>query len=115
MTQAIRSLTAAFPISITNQKIRLVPIFKLFWVFVLLIIFSLLAALVYQINIYTSEIYFIHNSEKEIAQLSQENKILEINLAKANSLLNVESYVQSFEKTAKMEYVRVLEDTALAK
>lgn len=87
---------------------------KLLWIFILLIIFSLLIVFIYQLNVYTAEIYFIHNSEKRIAELSQENKILELNLAKANSLWNVGNYVQGFEKAGRLEYIRVLEGTVLA-
>ena len=88
---------------------------KFLWIFVLLAIFSLLIVSVHQLNAYTAEVYFIHSSEKKINQLSQENKILEINLAKANSLGNIGHYVQNFEKAGKIEYIRVLESTVLAK
>lgn len=80
-----------------------------------MVVFSLLAVLVYQINLYTSEIYFTHQAEKEIKNLSHENKALEVDLAKASSLGRIENYVHNFEKIDKIEYVRVLEDTVLAK
>jgi len=116
MSQVNKSLASnLFPISITPFSLKLSLILRFFWAFVALIIFSLLIVSVYQLNAYTAEIYFIHNSEKRIAELSQENKILEINLAKANSLWNVGDYVQNFEKTSKVEYIRVLESTALAR
>ncbi len=104
-----------FPISIVPIRLKLNLGLKFLWIFILLIIFSLLIVSVYQLNVYTAEIYFIHNSGKKINQLSQENKVLEINLAKANSLFNVENYVQGFEKVGKIEYIRVLESTALAR
>lgn len=115
MSQTNRSLTSTFPLLISVQELKLTPLLKFLCFFMVLIIFSLLAVLVYQINIYTSEIYFIHNAEKETIQLSQENKNLEITLARANSLLNAENYVRNFEEISRMEYVRVLEDTALAR
>ena len=88
---------------------------KFFLIFILLIIFSFLIVFIYQLNAYTAEIYFIQNSEKKINQLTQENKTLGINLAKANSLWNIGNYVQNFEKAGKIEYIRVLESTVLAK
>lgn len=105
---------SSFPISIAPIGLKLNLGLKLLWIFILLIIFSLLIVFIYQLNVYTAEIYFIHNSEKRIAELSQENKILELNLAKANSLWNVGNYVQGFEKAGRLEYIRVLEGTVLA-
>lgn len=70
---------------------------------------------IYQLNAYTSEVYFIQSSEKKISEFTQENKTLGINFAKANSLLNIGNYVQNFEKAGKIEYIRVLESTVLAK
>lgn len=70
---------------------------------------------IFQLNDYTAGIYLINNYQKEINQFAQENKILEVNLTKANSLWNVENYVQNFERAGKIEYIRVLESTALAK
>ncbi len=77
---------------------------------IFLLIFS-----VYQFNTYTAEIYFIRDAERKIDQLSQENKILEINLAEVNSLGNLENYVQNFKKVDRIDYIRVLEGTVLAK
>jgi len=74
-----------------------------------------LIVFIYQLNAYTSEVYFIQNSEKKISELTQENKTLGINFAEANSLWNIGNYVQNFEKAGKIEYIRVLESTVLAK
>lgn len=70
---------------------------------------------IYQLNAYTSEVYFIQSSEKKINEFTQENKTLGINFAKANSLWNIGNYVQNFEKAGQIEYIRVLESTVLAK
>lgn len=115
MPQTNKSLVPTFPLSIVPFELKLSSLLKFFGAFIILIIFSLLIVSVYQLNAYTTEVYFIHNSEKGIAELTQENKILEINLAKANSLSNVEEYVQNFEKASKIEYIRVLENAALGK
>jgi len=115
MPQINKSLVPTFPLSLTPFKVKIGSFLRFLGAFIILIIFSLLIVSVYQLNAYTAEVYFIHNSEKGIAELTQENKILEINLAKANSLSNVEEYVQNFEKASKIEYIRVLENAALGK
>lgn len=88
---------------------------KVAWGLVFLTIFFSLSFLIYELNAYTADIYFIHSSKKEMTQLSQENKIMEVELAKANSLWNIEKYAQNFERAEKVEYIRILENTALAK
>ena len=114
MPQTSRYLTPSLPISITLPNFNTLNL-KLLWILAALIVFSLLAVSVYQLNAYTAEIYFIYDAEKKVTTLSQENKILEIDLAKANSLWSAGEYVQNFEKTSKIEYIRVLENTALAR
>ena len=101
-------------ISIT-PVLKIVLNFKILYFLLVLITFFLFFISIYQFNAYTSEVFFISQAEKQLNQLSQENKILEINLAEANSLGNLASYVQSFEKAEKIEYLRVLEGTALAR
>jgi len=115
MPQANRYLTPSLPVSIAPFSLKLGLNLKFLWGLLLLAIFSLLAVSIYQLNAYTAEIYFIHDSEKKIATLSQENKTLEINLAKADSLWTAGEYVHNFEKAGKIEYIRVLENTALAR
>lgn len=102
-------------VSIMPFKPKSLPLLKLFWAFIVLTIFSFSVVSVYQLNAYTAETYANYGYENKIEELSRENKILEINLAKANSLWNIESYAQGFEKIGKLEYIRVLESTALAK
>ncbi len=114
MPQISRYLTPSLPISIALPRLSGLNL-KFIWVLTALVVFSLLAVSVYQLNAYTAETYFIYDAEKKTAALSQENKILEIDLAKANSLWSAGEYVQNFEKTSKIEYIRVLENTALAK
>ncbi len=99
----------------TKIKKPLPFILKLFWTSVFLAVFFLLAVSVYQFNAYTQEIYFIRSTERKIDQFSQENKVLEINLAGINSLGNLGNYVQNFERVERIEYIRILEGTALAK
>jgi cell division protein FtsB len=103
------------------QAISMIPVlrirlnFRFLYLLLVLITFFLFFISIYQFNTYTSEVFFISQAEKQLNQLSQENKVLEINLAEANSLGNLAGYAQNFEKAEKIEYLRVLEGTALAR
>lgn len=90
---------------------------KMLWILSILIGLSLLIVLVIQFNTYTKEIYLIQDYEQNLNQLTKENKILEINFFKANSLRNIGNYIQSqvFEKAEQVDYIRILEGTVLAK
>ena len=111
MTNAI-ALT--FPIL---RNFRLGLSLKILWIFIFLIIFSLISVCIFQLNLHTKEIYLIQEYEKNLNKLSQENRILEINFSNANSLGKIENYLQNqvFEKVGKVEYIQILEGTALAK
>ena len=105
---------------VSNLPVSVVPLrfnfrLKFLWFFLILVIFSLLAVCVFQLNAYTSQVYLISSYERQLNYLNQENKTLEINFSKANSLVNIGNYVQNFEKADKIEYIRVLQSTALAK
>jgi len=84
---------------------------KVFWVVSFLSIFSLLVIYIFQVNVLVSQIHTLKNYEKQIVQLSQENKILEINFSKANSLNNIENYLstQNFEKASRVKYIQIRE------
>ncbi len=108
-------LTLIPPVSISlGLSSSLKVVLRVLTIFVLL---ALLVFSVFQINTYTKEIYLIKNYEKKLNQLTQENKILEINFSEVNSLNNISNYVQNkvFEKTNRVDYIRLLESTVLAK
>lgn len=96
---------------------RVLNLKKTFAILIFSILLSLLIISIFQLNAYTGDFYLIQNYEKKLVQLNQENKILEISFSQANSLKNIGSYVQSqiFEKAEEVEYIRILEGTALAK
>ncbi len=106
------TLVLALPIS---KTFRLGLNLKIFWIFIVFLIFSLLVVCIFQLNAYTEEFYLIQEYERNLSQLTQENKMLEINFSQADSLKNIGNYAQIFEKTEKVEYIRVLESTVLAK
>lgn len=72
-------------------------------------IISLLVVHIFQINSYTREVYDLKNYDKKLANLSQENAVLEINFSKANSLENVETYLKSqgFKKVSQVKYIHI--------
>jgi hypothetical protein len=61
-----------------------------------------------------SESYQLQKYQKKIDELSQENKLLEINSVKVNSLESIHEKVQElgFEKVDKIYYIQVLGSTA---
>jgi hypothetical protein len=81
----------------------------------LFLMLSLIAFSIVQFNAYIKETYLLQGYEKKLNQLREENKILEINFSRANSLNNIGNYVQNFEKVEKVEYIRVLGSTVVAK
>jgi predicted PurR-regulated permease PerM len=112
-------------ISILNPSISIVRPFinkrevnirKTFAIFTLFIILSLLVFSIIQINAYTKEIYLLQNYENKLNQINQENKLLEVSFSQANSLKRVGGYaeLQTFEKSEKTEYIRVLESYGMA-
>lgn len=115
MYNAITSIFPFSSISAKSNKLNFAS--KMLWFWLFLTAFSLVIACVYQINAQAGETFLIKEYEQKIAQLTEENKSLEINFSKSVSLENIGTFVQNqtFEKTAKMEYIRVLEGTALAK
>ncbi|MGB9743361.1 MAG: hypothetical protein ACPLW9_01450 [Minisyncoccales bacterium] len=87
-------------------------VLNLFRILIFLIIISVLAVSIYQFNIYTAGLYSVKQYEKKINQLTKENQLLEIELAKNSSLVNLERYAGNFEKSNKIEYIRILNGTA---
>ena len=90
---------------------------KILWLLALTVIFSLFITCLFQLNAYTREFYLIMSQENELKGLVQESKLLEINFSQASSLNNIEAFRESqgFERVKQVQYIKVLEGTALAK
>lgn len=73
-------------------------------------IISLLVFYIFQINSLTSQNYLLQNQEKRLAEMKKEREQLEINLAKVNSLANIENYSQNqnFERISQIKYIQIL-------
>jgi len=77
---------------------------------------SLSVAYIFQTNFEISERYLIKEYAKKISEFSKENKILEVNSIKLTSLDKTAQLAeQSFEKTDKIHYIKVLNTHAIAK
>lgn len=72
---------------------------------------------IFQSNIHVGERYQVKNYQKRITQLAQENKILEVNSAKAGSLLDAENRIRElgFEKVGKIHYLQISENELVKK
>ncbi len=90
---------------------------KLFYILSFSLIIFLSGLCIFQFNQTIKTSYFILNAKNEIAQLSQENKELEINLSKISSLENVEALAKNlnFEKVGKVNYIHIMEERVATK
>ena len=81
------------------------------------IVLLLLGFYVYQVNAETSEKYSIHDFQERISELSKENKSLEINSAQVGSLASIAESIKdlNFEKTQRIEYIRVTDTQVVIK
>lgn len=86
---------------------------KFFIILSAIFIILFLAFYIFQIGTVISSGYKIQSYENKIEQISGENKILEINSAKINSLANIDSKIQTlgFEKIDRIHYIQILENS----
>jgi len=87
---------------------------KAFWLFAAFVFIPLLAFYVLQINSFAKETYSLQNYQKQLAETSQQNGVLEINFSKNNSLANIDNFLQgkNFEKTNQTRFIQLLGGTA---
>ena len=90
---------------------------KVFLTITFISILALLVFYIFQVNTLTKETYLIQSCEKKLSQLSGKNETLEVNFSKANSLSNIENYLQNqnFEKVSQVKYIHILESSVAAK
>lgn len=88
---------------------------KLYYIFSFIIILSLAAFYVIQINNMTHGSYLIKDHQREINALLEENKDLEMNFARADIMEGVREKAEamSFTRVKEVKYVQILE-TSLA-
>lgn len=90
---------------------------RIFWILFLILTGILLVFYIFQINSVIQKAYLLQGYEKKLNEISRENKKLEINFAKVNSLENIESLVKNlnYEKVGKIRYIQVLEGQIVTK
>ena len=90
---------------------------KIFILCLITFSFSLFIFYIFQINKFTNESSLIFSYQQKIAQLSQENKNLEIGIFQNNSIKQIEILANdlSYEKTDKIHYIKILGSTAIAR
>jgi len=92
-------------------------ILRIFWISLFISIISLLVLYIFQVNSLTSENYLLKNQERKLTEIKKEKEILEINFSRANSLANIENYLQNqnFKKANQVKYIQILETSIVTK
>ncbi|MDO8436079.1 MAG: hypothetical protein Q7S82_01665 [bacterium] len=88
---------------------------KLFWISIFFLILFLIIFSIFQLNAYTKTYYSIQSAQNQLVQLTKENGNLKIGFSNTSSLNNIEEHIRNFEAINKIEYIRILEVTVLAK
>ncbi len=90
---------------------------KAFSILSFILIFSLLAYYVVQVNLMIKESYLIKKYEIKAERLTQQNKDLDISFAQTTSLENLEKLAQelNFKKTGEIKYIKILESSLVTK
>lgn len=111
------TLSLNLPISIKKLSLKFKLDLKTFWIFSVVLLISLFSLYIFQVNSLISESYSLQKNEEKLNELRRENKNLEINYLRLNSLKNVESQLKEFgfEKVDKIHYIRVLESSVATK
>ena len=102
-----------------HHKIKLISFpkinYKIFYLLAILLSLLILMLIfyVYSINELTKGTYLIKNYNKEIDNLSKENRVLQTNFAESGFLEKVQEKVKelSFEKTKEIKYIQILESS----
>ena len=90
---------------------------KIFWTLGFILILLNLAFYIFQIGVFTSQIYLNKEYQTKLNTLSQDDESLEINLSKSNSLSHVGNYLSdgNFVKANQVKYIQILEGAVVAK
>lgn len=106
------TLTLNLPVSFSRHLvIKKIASLKIFWILSIVSLISVLGFYIFQVNQVTSEGYLIQRYQRQVTELGEENKILEINSVQINSLVNLQNKAQElgFEKANRVNYFQVLE------
>ncbi len=103
--------------SISIKSLPLKFNLKFFWSLGFILIALLLGLYVFQINALISDTYRVQLHQKSIYELSEGNRILEINSAKLNYLQNLteKSEALGLERIETINYIHVIDTSVAAK
>ncbi len=113
-----KTIALAQPFTIIRMpNIGIVSFSKFILSMLILLLFSLLAISVWQINSYSRDVFLLQNASHKLNAVAKENKILEINFNKSNSLVNFSASVgdQAFEKATNVAYLQVLDKKVVSR
>lgn len=102
---------------ILTKSLYFKPNLKMLSILGFILIVFLLGIYIFQVSSLISETYILQNYQKIVAQILEENKILEINFAKTNSLSNITSKIEElgFEKIDAVNYIQVVDNSVARK
>ncbi len=90
---------------------------KKIWILSIILIISLLTFYIFQMSALVSEIYSIKNYEKELTEILQKNRALEITYSQKNSFENIENLIKelNFKRPTKTSFIQILRDSIVVK
>ena len=101
----MNSLTISLPILKTKEIKN--GFLKFFWFLNFSILISIFCFTIIQMSFYAREVFLIKSYKNKITKLTKENKDLEIEFSKSNSLTNLEDYLKNFEKVKNAKYIKL--------
>jgi len=88
---------------------------RLLWFCLVVSLVIIFCLTIIQMSFYAQEIFLIKNYESRIADLKEENKNLEVEFSKSNSLSNLQDYLKNFEKAKNIKYIKLTGATVVEK
>lgn len=90
---------------------------KIFWITIFVLAVGLFIFYIFQVSSFSLVSYKLQDYQQKIAALSEQNRALEINFAKADILDNVGSKVTElgFEKIDAIHYIQILDPSLVVK
>ena len=102
---------------ILTKSLYFKPNLKMLSILGFILIVFLLGIYIFQVSSLISETYILQNYQKIVTQILEENKILEIDFAKTNSLSNITPKIEElgFEKINAVNYIQVVDNSVARK
>lgn len=94
-----------------NQSVSKLNCINFIYCLFFILIFLLITFYFFQISSITEATHLVKNYNKKLQNLSQENKLLELNFFQSDSLENLRSLIEGFEfkPVGKTDYIEVPE------